>query len=295
MFGLTDRSLPLTLGSAIVLAIALLLAGCQESLHSKLTEREANEVLVTLAQAGIGANKSADSDKTFSVDVESSQLPAAIEVLATAGLPRERFSNLGDLFGDPKIVSTPTEERIRFQFGISQELSETVSIIDGVTAARVHLVVPKNDPLSDNTKPSSASVFIKHRAGLDLAPQIPSIKTLVLRSVEGLTHDTVYVSLFPADPVAASKLSSTTQPLLGVKLTSENAGWVNGIAIGVIALLLASLVYLALRCRSLLLAQSQALRVARRRPLTDLAGTDTLSAGQPVGQPVGVPQTDVPR
>jgi len=291
LFRQPRRSSHPMLFSVVITALTLLLAGCQESLHSDLTEREANEVLVTLAQAGIGASKSAGSDRRFSVDVDSNQLAAAIEVLATAGLPRERFSNLGKLFGDPKIVSTPTEERIRFQYGVSQELSETISIVDGVTAARVHLVVPKNDPLADNTKPSSASVFIKHRASLDLTPQIPSIKSLILRSVEGLTHDTVYVSLFPADPVAPSKLSTTTQPLLGVELAQENAAWVNGIAIGTLALLLASLVYLALRCRALVEAQSQALRVARRRSLSDMAGTDTLSAGQPVtAQPQEVPR-----
>lgn len=202
------------LGSLLLL---LSLTGCKEPLHSSLSESEANQMIVVLAQSGIDADKITAGDKHWAIQVEKADLPAAIDAIKRAGLPRERFSNLGDMFKREGIVSTPTEERVRFLHGISQELSSTLSTIDGVISARVHIVIPQNDPLADRTTPSSASVFIKHDPGIDLQPLLPSIKSLVLRSVEGLTYETVYVSLFPAAPGPADRLAVLGRAPLGVK------------------------------------------------------------------------------
>lgn len=230
----------------LLLVLCLSLVGCKESLYSNLNEQEANEMLVVLAQTGIAADKVRTSDTQWSIEVEPQELPAAVEGLTRAGLPRARFSNLGEMFKREGIVSTPTEERVRFLFGISQELSKTLSTIDGVTAARVHIVIPENDPLADRSTPSSASVFLKHDAGIDLQPMLPAIKSLVLRSVEGLTFDTVYVSMFPTESMLQPRSRPATTPLLGLHIPSEQAGWINPtLLVGIILpfLLLLGLVF----------------------------------------------------
>jgi len=51
-------------------------------------------------------------------------------------------------------------------YALSEELSRTVSEIDGVISARVHVVLPENDPLRRDLVPSSASVFIRHDSSL---------------------------------------------------------------------------------------------------------------------------------
>ena len=112
-----------------------------------------------------------------------------------------------------------------FLHGVSQELSQTLSTIDGVAAARMHIVIPQNDPLAEAVKPSSASVFIKHRADVALQPMLASIRSLVLRSVEGLSHDTVYVSLFPAEPPLAARGEPPYAPLLGINVPRGIAVW----------------------------------------------------------------------
>jgi type III secretion protein J len=180
----------------------LLLAGCEVDLYSRLTENEANEIVATLIRNGISASRHAAKDGSLIVKVDERAFSDAMAVLNDAGLPRQKFSSIGDVFADTKLVSSPTEERARFIYALSQELSKTLSEIDGVIAARVHLVLPKNDPLREEQKPSSASVFIKHDPALSLASLLPQIKTLVTNSIEGLNYDKVSVVFVPGQKSA---------------------------------------------------------------------------------------------
>lgn len=87
---------------------------------------------------------------------------------------------------------------MRYIYAVSQELSQTLRNVDGVVAARVHVVIPANDPLSEKIRPSSAAVFIKHRPDVDLRLLAPAVKDMVAHGIEGLTHDQVSLSLFEA-------------------------------------------------------------------------------------------------
>lgn len=186
----------------VVALLALLLAGCRVDLYSNLTEQEANEMMAALAAQGITAGKTSAGEKGWQLQVEERQVAAALEVLRARGLPHERYVSLGDMFQKQGLVSTPAEERMRYIHGLSQELSRTLQAIDGVITARVHVVVPANDPLSDRTKPSSAAVFIKHVPDTDLRTLVPAVKDMVAHSIEGLTHEQVSLTLYEARRVA---------------------------------------------------------------------------------------------
>jgi type III secretion protein J len=189
----------------LVLVAALFLSGCSaQEVYGDLSEAQANELVAALGDAGITAQKSKTEDK-WAVAVPQGDFSKAVETLRAAGLPREDFDSLGTIFKKEGFTSTPLEERARLNYGLSQELSRTISEIDGVVQARVHLTIPEADPLSREAKPSAASVFVKYRSGFDLRSQTGAIKSLVTNSIEGLTYDNVSVVMVPARTIPPAK------------------------------------------------------------------------------------------
>ncbi|HWP19164.1 MAG TPA: type III secretion inner membrane ring lipoprotein SctJ [Burkholderiaceae bacterium] len=208
--------------AALLLATAL--AGCKVGLYSDLQEQEANEIVATLTANGLEAHKERSQDGRWQVQVDEGDLALALELLRAQGLPHDRYATMGDLFQKQGLVSTPAEERMRYIYAVSQELSQTLRKVDGVVAARVHVVIPANDPLSDRVRPSSAAVFIKHRPDVDLRLLAPTVKDMVAHSIEGLTHDKVSLSLFEARQaiVTPAQVERRHAPILGV-LSTEAA------------------------------------------------------------------------
>jgi len=185
---------------AVTLLGVCLLCSCKSQLYSRVSERDANEILATLYSAGIRADKSTRDEKSWSVLVEEGELQHALQLLSEHGLPREPFANTGDLFRKKGLISTPSEERIRYIYAVSQELSNTLSQIDGVITARVHPVIPANDPLATRIRPASAAVFIKHRHDANLQAMAPAIKNLVMGSIEGLQYENIALTFVASEP-----------------------------------------------------------------------------------------------
>ncbi len=187
------------------MASFLFLAGCSTELYTNLTERDANEMIQVLLQQGIQAERTSHADGRYTVHVPSADLPAALSSLGKRGLPRKDFSSLGDAFSADKLVSTPFEERARFMHALNEELSNSLTEIDGVISARVHINLPENSSADNTDKVPRASVFIYQVANLDLAPVIPTIKNLIVNAVPNLRYDTVTVALFTASSQTGAK------------------------------------------------------------------------------------------
>ncbi|WP_244467974.1 type III secretion system inner membrane ring lipoprotein SctJ [Nitratireductor soli] len=182
----------------------LVLQACSVELYSDLNQRQANEIVAALVRHGIPARRQATADGKMTVTVGKGHFADAMTVLQENALPRQEFATLGQVFERDGLVSSPVEERATMIFGLSQELSQTISDIDGVLSARVHLVLPENDPLRQRLIPSSASVFIRHRASVSMGAFIPKVKMLVANGVAGLDYDNVSVVLAPVEASAPS-------------------------------------------------------------------------------------------
>lgn len=224
MHGLMRRLMPIGLFLA-----AATLSGCgDQEVYGKLKEPQANEMIAALRNANITASKESSGEGEWSVAVSPDQFARAVEVLKAQGLPRDEFQSLGDVFAKKGFVSSPVEERARLIYGLSQELSRTVSAIDGVVEARVHLAIPEADPLSDKVKPSSAAVFVKYQPGFELRSQTGAIKSLVTNSVEGLQYDKVSVVMFASQAAPVQRDLSVAQfdtPLMRIALAVTVIAW----------------------------------------------------------------------
>ena len=191
------RSLRLMLPAA-----ALLLAGCDKetTLHAGLEEHQANLVMAALLDAGIACSKEAGEEGTWNVMVSEQKFARAVNLLEQQGLPRRSHMGVGEVFKKTGMISSPSEERIRFMDALAQDLAKTISMVDGVVDARVHVVLPENDPFARNALPSSAAGAIRSRWDADLTDIIPSVKGLVKNAIEGLQYEKIMVTVFKDSP-----------------------------------------------------------------------------------------------
>lgn len=213
----------------ILIIFLIFCSGCrQQQLYTNLPENDINEMLAILLRNGISSEKTAGEDNAWNLNVDTDKFSDAIDILSRNGYPKESFSSLGEVFKKEGFISSPLEERIRFIYALSQEVSNTISKINGVIYAKVHVVLPENDPLSDNLIPSSASVFIKHhsRHRLD-SSQIMKVKELVVNSIEGLEYKNVTVAMFPVEAPRKDFSTPKTYGFMGVQMSYESVNYLS--------------------------------------------------------------------
>ena len=181
-----------------LLAAAVLLAGCKEILLAKVTEPQANEVLAALSEARIDALKESIDETNWQVKVDDAKMGQALVFLRNRGLPSQPSATMGEVFKKDGVISSATEERARYAFALQEDIAGTLRRIEGVVDARVHVAIPHTDPLATRVTPVSASVFIKYRPALDIDIMGPSIKSMVMSSVEGLDFRNITLVALPA-------------------------------------------------------------------------------------------------
>jgi len=181
----------------------LTLAACstQQAIINGVEERDANEIVVLLESKGIKATKQlavaapgggGRSAQLWNIAVDPAQMIEAMAILNAAGLPRVSGQSLLDLFSDSGLVPTEMQQKIRYQAGLAQQITNTIRQIDGVIDATVQLSFPPDDATNQAI---TASVYVKHNGILDNpnSQLVTKIKQLVAGSVSGLSIDNVTV------------------------------------------------------------------------------------------------------
>ncbi|MDL2186481.1 type III secretion inner membrane ring lipoprotein SctJ [Pseudomonas sp. ChxA] len=175
----------------LVVVCLLLLAGCSDDtvLFGGLSEQDSNDVIAKLADEHITAHKQMEK-LGVTVLVAAADINRAVRVLDAAGLPHHARASLGEIFKKEGVISTPLEERARYIYALSQELESTLSQIDGVIVARVHVVLPERIAPGEPVQPASAAVFIKYAASvLDPDSVRGRIQQMVASSIPGMSQD----------------------------------------------------------------------------------------------------------
>ncbi|SDH58555.1 type III secretion protein J [Pseudomonas flavescens] len=165
----------------------LMLAACSEQtdLFSGLSEQDANDVIASLGDYRIDTGKRTEKSGIV-VSVDRADTNRAIRILESAGLPRRARTSIGEIFKKEGVISTPLEERARYIYALSQELESTLSQIDGVIVARVHVVLPERIAPGEPVQPASAAVFIKHSERLEPDAVRQRIQMMVASSIPGM-------------------------------------------------------------------------------------------------------------
>lgn len=166
-----------------------LLCACSKMvvLQSSLSDADANEIVMILTVQGINVQKE-PAKEGVNLLVNDFELSRATQLMNAAGLPRRALSNLGQEFKKQGMISSPMEERVRYIYGLSEELAHTLQQFDGVITARVHVVLPERIAPGEPIQPSSAAVFIKYRPPMDEDTITPRVRKMVAASIPGLAE-----------------------------------------------------------------------------------------------------------
>ncbi|CCB86648.1 type III secretion periplasmic lipoprotein [Parachlamydia acanthamoebae UV-7] len=197
-----------TIVKIVYLFISLfLLTSCssERTIVHGIREQDANEIIVFLNSKNIESTKVESSEGggtgpqkavLWDIQVPENKAMDAMSFLDEEGLPRKHQESLLDIFGSSSLVPSETQERIRYQAGLAQQIANTIKEIDGVIDANVMISFPEENPITGTTSgPITASVYIKHNGILDDPnSQLRSkIRQLVAASVTGLKYDNVTI------------------------------------------------------------------------------------------------------
>ncbi|MBP6218414.1 MAG: flagellar M-ring protein FliF [Oligoflexales bacterium] len=124
-------------------------------------------------------------DKT-GIQVPKSDIDRLRLILSQEGLPNKGLVGW-EKFDESDFSRTEFEQEIHKLRAIQGELSRTISSIEGIKTARVHIVMPKNSLFIREQKQPTAAIYLSTKQGFHIdKKQIRGIQHLVSRSVEGL-------------------------------------------------------------------------------------------------------------
>jgi flagellar M-ring protein FliF len=158
-------------------------------LYSGLEREDVTRIGAALNEAGIPFDVNADGSAVL---VRYGQTASARMLLAEKGLPQsanagyELFDRMGS-FGLTSFMQEVTRVRV-----LEGEIARTIQSLNGVKAARVHIVVSDEGSFRQAQHPPSASVVIRTEAPDDMSVA-QSIRHLVAAAVPGMTPNEVTV------------------------------------------------------------------------------------------------------
>lgn len=182
-------------------------------LYGSLTQSDASGVVQSLQSAKIPYKL---DPATGGVMVPQEQINDARLMLASQGLPEGDGAGFELIRKDPGFGVSQFMENARYQHALEVEIVRTITSLQAVESARVHLAVPPQSAFVRNRRAPSASVFLKLRPGRRLEPeQVSGVVHLVASSIPELEADQVTVvdqnGRLLSAPRSASDLAAQAQ------------------------------------------------------------------------------------
>jgi flagellar M-ring protein FliF len=160
-------------------------------LFSNVSDKEASEIVNALTSAGIPYKLDNNSG---AVTVPAEQVHAARLKLAEQGLPKSSGFGLEIMEGGNSFSTSQFMENARYQHALETELARTISSLQPVQSARVHLAVPKSTVFLGKKQTPGASVLLQLYGGRSVTDaQVSAIVHLVASSIPELEAGKVTV------------------------------------------------------------------------------------------------------
>lgn len=160
-------------------------------LYDNLSATDSGAIGAKLEESGITFDISPDGSRIL---VPENEVAKARMTLAADGLPNggsmgyEIFDKQSG-FGTTNFVQNVNQVR-----ALEGELARTISSLDPVRSARVHLVLPQRELFSRESRPASSSVFLALRPGAQLEhEQVLAIQSLVSSAVPDMKPQSVSI------------------------------------------------------------------------------------------------------
>jgi flagellar M-ring protein FliF len=190
-----------------------------ETLYVGLDRSDVNQIGMVLSDNGIDFDVASDGTTVL---VPAGTTAQARMLLAEKGLPTsanagyELFDNVGSL-GLTSFMQQVTRVR-----ALEGEIARTIQSIQGIKAARVHIVMGERGNFRREEQTPTASVVIR-ASGVDAVKSAMSIRYLVAAAVPGLDADKVTVLDSSGTLLAAGDdpNSSSASRSIGVERTVE--------------------------------------------------------------------------
>jgi flagellar M-ring protein FliF len=192
-FGIGRLAAILGIGAGVAAALFFVTSGLGQPkalLYSNLDIKEAGSITQALDQANIKYEVKGDGS---TIMVPRDQVASTRLMLSSKGLPTA--ASVGyEIFDNASAMGqTDFVQQLNRQRALEGELGRTIMSLDGITSARVHLVLPKRQLFEEEAEQPSASVSIGVGGREPSPDQVRAMQNLVSGAVPNLKPDRVTV------------------------------------------------------------------------------------------------------
>ncbi|HEY3890131.1 MAG TPA: flagellar basal-body MS-ring/collar protein FliF [Caulobacteraceae bacterium] len=177
--------------AAALVALVLRVGGQPEALlYANLDLKEASSISQALDQAGIKYEAKGDGS---TIMVARDKVASTRLMLSSKGLPTSGSVGYEIFDNQSALGQTDFVQNLNRQRALEGELARTIRSLDGVTFARVQLVLPKRQLFEDEAEAPTASVVIGVAGREPSSDQVRALQNLVAGAVPNLKPDHVTI------------------------------------------------------------------------------------------------------
>jgi len=193
-FSMAQKISLVALGIGLIIGFTVLMSFASRPkyavLFSNLSSKDAGRIVDELKTGKI----------EYKVDANGTMILVPEEMVYEQ---RMKFANLGipqegvigyEIFDQTRLGMTDFVQKLNYHRALEGELSRTLTGIEEIAQARVHIVIPKPALFEEDKKPTTASVVLRMRGSANLSQdQVQGIANLIASSVEGLTTENIAI------------------------------------------------------------------------------------------------------